>query len=362
MTSPARITIDLDALAANYARLQQQAKGVAVAGVVKANAYGCGLEPVARVLTDLNCPAFFVATCAEGQTLRAITRAPIYLLGGLHSGDMTAMRDAGLQPIINAPDDLHIWNAEARGAPCAIHFDTGMNRLGYSSLDVRTLLDDTTALRTAHITLALSHFACADEAHHPLTALQCDRFYQIRTALAPHMPDTQWSLCNSSGLFTCPDDLYDMVRPGYAMYGGNPTPDAANPMQSVVALHARIYQIRQALRGETVGYGATHRLENHATLATLGIGYADGLPRSFGTQGYVYVNGAPCPITGRISMDSMTIDITHMAANTPRVGDWVEIMGPHQGVDAVGTAAQTIGYEVLTRLGSRPHRVYTSTP
>lgn len=344
------LTVNLHALAGNYVSLRAMA-GVNTAGVLKADAYGVGLEPVARTLMDVGCRDFFVVTVAEGVRLRKVCPYNIYLLGGIHSGPMAAIKEHNLIPVLNCLEDIAAYKG-----PCAIHFDTGMNRLGLCVEETRKVMDNHALLSHLDVKLAISHFVAADEKDSPITMHQRQLFAQIHMRLKDVLPDTQWSLCNSAGILTgC--DVYDMVRPGYALYGGHPTPWIAAPSQPVVSLDAQILQVRRVKAGGSIGYNATYICKEDSVIGTVCLGYADGWLRSFSNQGVLYWEGVPCPIVGRVSMDSFGVDLTHLI-NKPRAGDKLEVLGKHQSIDAAAATGGTIGYELLTSLGSRYQRVY----
>jgi alanine racemase len=360
MSTHASLIIDLQALADNYQTLQTQAGShVQVAGVVKANAYGLGMEQVVAKLEQLNCPHYFVATMDEAVALRGFTNKPIAVLGGANDTDDVALcRTYTLTPVINSIAHLNLIKDDV---PVILHIDTGMNRLGLGADETQSLIDQPETLRRFNLQMVMSHFACADDINHPLSAQQSKTFKnfltQIRATLGRDVPA---SLSNSSGLFRCSNDMYQMVRPGMALYGLNPTPEQVNPMRPVVSLTAPILQLRDAPRGETVGYSATYQLHRPSRLATLGFGYADGLIRSLSSKGFVFWHDFACPIMGRVSMDLITIDLTDMPAHlpAPQIGDRVEILGPHQDADVLATNAGTIGYEILTQLSHRAKRDY----
>lgn len=364
LTPASLLTIDLDAVRANYRQLRVRVgPQVAVAGVVKADAYGLGLVPVAQALEQENCPAYFVAQLAEGVALRALTHAPIAVFNGpLSAEELRDYAAHNLIPVLNSMPQIERALAQEFRGPVMLHLDTGMNRLGLSAADCAHVAEHPNKfLRPLNLSLILSHYACADEAGHPLTAQQTARFAQLHAQLCRSMgAPIAASLANSSGIFRDPAAHHDMVRPGMSLYGLNPTPEGENPMAPVVTLQAPIVQIRDAPAGETVGYGATGLLKRASRLATLPIGYADGLPRSLSNRGQVVIGDHPCPIIGRVSMDSLTLDITDYPGHLPppQPGDWAEIIGPHQPADALATQAGTIGYEILTQLSRRAERRY----
>ncbi len=357
--APSILSVDLSAILANYQLLQRKAGGAAIAASIKANAYGLGATHVAPVLERAGCRHYFVASVSEGIALRAVTAHTIYVFGGIHAGDHDAFAAYNLIPVLNSLDDIARWKA----GPCAVFFDTGMNRLGLGADETARVLAAPQLLRHLDVRVFISHFACSEDAPHPLNALQLDRFAAIRAALAAHYPNALWSLCNSSGIMHFGQVHYDMVRPGYALYGGNPTPETANPMRPVVTLQSRVLQTRHVAAGDTIGYSATHRFDEAAETATIFLGYADGVTRKLSNSaGQVYWQGQPCPILGRISMDLATIGISHLKDPKPQAGDMVEVLGPHQDIDALAGFAGTIGYEILTSLGLRYARRYIDAP
>ena len=358
-----RLTIDLGAVAANHdIFLRMVGATCSIAGVVKANAYGTGMGRVAAKLFEKGCQRFFVATPDEGFALRTLLpEADIAVLGGGLPQNMGAFIEARIEPVLNSLYDIALWRDAARKRdqilPAIIHLDTGMNRLGLSADEGETLIKDPGLLSGLDVKIVISHFACADEKDHPLTEHQYQRFHKF----AAHFPRAQKSLANSSGIFRRSDYHYDMVRPGMATYGLNPTPEVANPMNPVVSLEARILQVRHVKAGETIGYSATHSFKGAGLTATVGLGYADGFHRAHSGKAKVFWQGIACPLVGRVSMDLVTVDISHLKGQLPQAGDWFEVLGPHQTADQLADVAGTIGYEVLTNLGSRYQRLYRDT-
>ncbi len=357
------LTVDLDAIAANWRKLEKTAVPAECAGVIKADAYGCGIGPVARALAGAGCKTFFVATLDEARAARAaIPSAAIYVLSGFfqNSGDAFANIDA--RPVIGDLHELAEWDVFCRrsgwAGGAAIHIDTGMNRLGFTVADALGIVPRINS-GDHGITLVMSHLACAENLHHPLNAKQLATFREI-ASLFSGVPA---SLSNSSGVFLGAPFQFDMVRPGAALYGVNPTPEADNPMQPVVELKARIAQIRNIERGESVGYGGTWTARRPTRLAIVSAGYADGYFRAGGsndgTRGAdVMVAGKRCPVAGRISMDLMAVDITDLPHNAARRGHMVTLIGEGITVDELAHHFGTIGYEVLTSLGPRYARIY----
>jgi alanine racemase len=355
------LEIDLDAIAGNFKKLVERVgSNVRVGAVVKADAYGLGMEKVAPALARAGAKTFFVATLDEGLVLRdLLPRAQIAVLNGLVMGAPADFAKAALVPVLNDPGQIATWQGYAArrgGAPAMLHLDTGMARLGLSPKETQRLSNEPGRLEGFTLALIMSHLACANEAAHPLNDTQLDAF---RGALK-RLPSAPASLAASSGMFLGGDFLFDMVRIGAALYGVNPIPGRPNPMQQVVRLKAKILQVRDVDRGETVGYGAAHRIEQPTRIATVAMGYADGWLRSSSHRGSAHIAGKPAPVVGQISMDLITLDVTGHDPATLIPGSYVELLDERYGVDDAALAAQTIGYEILTSLGGRFHRVYRS--
>ena len=358
----AELIVDLGALVHNWRLLASMIAPAQCAAVVKADAYGIGIEPAVRALFDAGCRTFFVAHAGEGARVRdtAGPDAAIYVLDGLIAGagrlDTYASHD--LRPALCSQEDLRLWLEGGLGAriSSALHVDTGMNRLGLSPSDAIALA----AQGSMQLDLVMSHFASSELPGDPLNAQQIARFESVRAAF----PALRASMANSSAVFLPQKPWFDLVRPGYALYGGNPTPGRTNPMRPVVTLCAPVIQTREIGVGETVGYNAQGRAARPTRLAVIGIGYADGLPRNLmATQtrqgGEAMIAGVRCSFAGRVSMDLTVLDVTDVPG--PVIpGTPVELLGDVIGVDDMGARAGTIGYEVLTNLGRRYHRVYRS--
>jgi len=284
--------------------------------------------------------------------------AEIFVLNGLMPGAEAACLDARLVPVLNGLEQIDAWTALARrrgrALPAALQLDSGMARLGLAPAEVDRLVEDPARLDGIALRLVMSHLACADEPDHPANRLQLARFEAQRRRL----PAAPASLANSSGIFLGSDYHFDLARPGAALYGVAPVPGAANPMRPVVRLDARVIQTRTIETGEAVGYGHVFRASAPTRLATIGVGYADGWLRAVGPEGCAWLGDHALPIAGRVSMDSTILDITGLGAAKLATGDFVELIGPHQPVDAVAAAAGTIGYEILTSLGGRYRRRY----
>ncbi len=357
------LTVDLDAIIANWRRLEKTAVPAECAAVVKANAYGCGIEPVARALSKAGCKTFFVANVEEARIARAaVPEATIYVLGGYfqNTGEHYAKIDC--RPVIGDLNELAEWDVFCRrtgwSGGAAIHIDTGMNRLGLTLSEAQAIIPRINA-GDHGITLVMSHLVSAEQLNSPVNAKQLAAFRGI----ASEFTGVPASLANSSGIFLGAPFQFDLVRPGVALYGVNPTPEADNPMQPVVDLKARIVQIRNVERGETVGYGGTWTARRPTKLAIIAVGYADGYFRAAsandGTRGAeVVVAGKRCPVAGRVSMDLIAIDVTDLAPNAARRGHMVTLLGEGITVDELAHHFGTIGYEVLTSLGDRYARIY----
>jgi len=354
------LTVDLDAVAANYRLLVARAAGAVVAGVMKADAYGLGMDRVAPTLVRAGCRVFFTAHLDEGVRLRGIVPADctIHVLHGPPPGTAADFVAHRLIPVLNDPGQVREWSALCarlgRRLAAAVQVDSGMSRMGLSPADLAALGDPRDWLAPFEPVLLMSHLACADVPDHPMNARQRERFDAIRAAF----PAIRASLANSSAVFLGADFRYDLVRPGAALYGINPQPGQANPLRQAVSLDARIVQVRTIDAGDAVGYGARYVADGTRRIATIAVGYADGWLRALSGRGCAYIDGVRVPIAGTVSMDSITLDVTGIPDARLQPGMTVELLGAHQHVDAVATEAGTIGYEVLTRLGARFERRY----
>jgi alanine racemase len=356
--SGGRLTVDLDALADNWADLARQASSAETAAVVKADAYGIGLEPAASALGRAGCKTFFVALPSEGLRLRdALPGVVIYVLDGLIEGSAKVYAEADLRPVLNSWDEVEEWAAyKDRGIATgsAIHVDTGMNRLGLSlheAIELARRADLLTAIGPA---LIMSHLASADSPADPFNLRQLALFSEIRA----EFPDLPASLANSAGILLGEDFHFDLVRPGIALYGASPV---AAPLRTVVTAEARVLGVREVDEGEAIGYGASERVKRASRIAVLAAGYADGYHRQAGSSderkgAQVYIRGRAAPLIGRVSMDLIAADVTEVRAVAR--GDWAELFGPNVSIDDVARTAGTIGYELLTGLGRRYARRY----
>ena len=355
----ARLTIDLDALAANHACLQTLAGAAEVAPVVKADAYGLGMAPVALRLWAEGARTFFVARLEEGEALRAALGparpAGIQVFDGCAPAAAPRLAAARLTPVLNSPAQVEAFAAFARARaaplPCALHVDTGMNRLGLRQQELEALLASPDRLSGLDVQLLLSHLACADQEEHRMNARQEGR---LRQALAL-FPGVRASLANTAGAFLGPAYLHQMIRPGVGLYGGGPFGKPHPTIRPVATFEAPILQVRAIGAGETVGYGAGFTADAGQRVAIVAAGYADGLLRS-GADGQAWFAGAHRRLLGRISMDLIAVDVTGCEDAAP--GAMVELLGPHVLLDDMAAAAGTIAYEALCRLAPRAQRTY----
>ncbi|HEY9079657.1 alanine racemase [Magnetovibrio sp.] len=355
------LTIDLDALKTNWLTCDRQsADDVETAAVVKAAAYGLGAERAALALQSAGCKTFFVATIDEGIHLREVLGSgpAIHIFNGLMDGAERDFTHHQLTPVLNSLAEIDAWRAYCTGAgeaqPCDIHVDTGMSRLGLPDDELQKVIDDPDHLTHLKLDMILSHLSVSEITDHPKNAEQLAKFRQILV----HMPPTRAAFANSSAIFLSPEYHFDVTRPGVALYGVNPTPGQPNPMAQVLRLQAKILQVRTIDTPQTVGYGATHTAQGCERIATVSLGYADGYRRNLSNSGVAYIGEYPAPVAGRVSMDLLTLDVSNVPEALCRPGTLVDLIGPHNPVDDVAERAGTIGYELLTGLGTRFHRVY----
>jgi alanine racemase len=363
------LTIDLDSIVGNYRLLRDTAFPAECAAVVKADAYGLGAAHVVPPLVAAGCRTFFVALLDEGIAVRQVLTktalqnpdcgvADIYVLGGLAPGAENVFTEYRLTPVLNSLAEVDAWANYARLRedlqPAAVHVDTGMSRLGLPPNELAELAQNHARLDGVRLTLVMSHLACADEPRNPLNRRQLDAFAAARSILPP----APGSLANSSGIFLGAAYHADLVRPGVSLYGGGPVPGQPNPMAQVVRLQGKILQVREIDTPQTVGYGATHHAEKREKIATVAVGYADGYLRALSNRGSAYVGDFRVPLVGRVSMDLITFDVSGVSDDLVRPGEMIDLIGPNNPIDSLAAEADTIGYEILTSLGDRYHRVY----
>lgn len=363
------LTIDLAAIVSNWRLLRDRVAPAQCAAVVKANAYGAGIAPVARALADAGCKTFFVAHVHEALALRRVLPREeyvIYTLNGIAGGREAAiaLRDSLLRPVIGTFEELALWRSlsgtSANPAlPMALQFSTGMNRLGFAPREAGDVTQVLATVAGPQPDFVMSHFVSSEIPDDPMNPAQIAAFAEIRS----HFPALAGSLANSSGIFLPPEPYCDLVRPGYALYGGNPTPGLPNPMQPVVQLQAPVLQVRHVQPGETAGYNGVWTAKRPSRLAVIGVGYADGFLRSAGgpsDPGVAMIGGTACPIAGRVSMDLLILDATDAPEKAVHAGARAELLGAAITIDDLAERAGTIGYEILTGLGARYHRRYVS--
>ncbi len=364
-----RLTIDLGALQRNWSLLNQRAGDAECAAVVKANAYGIGIEHAVPALLKAGCKTFFVALPDEGRRVRKIApENDCYILNGLFPNADGFLIENNLRPVLSSVVQIKIWASAAKEArralPCAIQMDSGMTRLGLSSYELETVVADNSLMENLDIRLFMTHYACADDTGHPKTDSQRE-FFEQASVLLPGVPR---SAANSAADLQDAGHAFELARPGIALYGGEALNNVENPMEPVVTLEGRINQIRTAKAGDTVGYGATETLKRNSRIAYLSVGYADGYLRAASNMGVPMRAVAPparasfkgyvLKGVGRVSMDLTAFDVTDIPPDEIAEGDWVELFGRTIPVDDVARAAGTIGYELLTGLGSRYARNY----
>lgn len=356
----ATLHIDLDAIVANWRAIGAAVRPATAGAVIKADAYGLGARPVSDALAAAGCRSFFVAMLCEALPLaRSLSdQATIYVLNGLLPGEEAECAAAGVVPVLNSIDQLDRWadlaRTQRRRLPAILQVDSGMARLGLSPDEVASLAASSKGLDGLDLHFVISHFACADEPTHPANAAQRDRFERL-AAMFPNVPRC---LDNSGGALASSARHFDLARAGLALYGGAPIAERPSPMRPVVRLAAPIIQLRRLRTGGGVGYGLTFTARRETLLATIPVGYADGWPRHLSGRGCAYIGPHRVPIAGRISMDSLTLDVTDVPSDLLGPGASVELIGAHQTIEDVARDAGTISYEILTRLGSRYARVY----
>ncbi len=353
------LEVDLAAIVANWRLLGTRHPPGAVAGVVKADGYGLGARQVTPALYAAGCRHFFVALLDEALAIRALVPdAMLAVLGGLFPGSEAEHLAHDIVPVLGSLGEVDAWTAAARSAgrvlPAILHVDTGMSRLGLDGRELAVLQQDHARLAGLALRYVMTHLVASETAADPLNEHQRERF----AAACAGLPPAPRSFANSSGVFLGAGWGSDLARPGAALYGLNPTPGAPNPMRRSVRLHARVLAVREVPAGTGVGYNATWHAARPSRIATAAIGYADGLHRSLSNQGRAFFDGRPVPLVGRVSMDLTTFDVTEALDVVP--GAWLEIIGPTQTPDDLAAAAGTNGYEVLTSLGRRFHRIYQS--
>ncbi|MDS7595591.1 alanine racemase [Agrobacterium tumefaciens] len=354
------LTIDLGALRDNYLSLRAMAPTALTAAVVKADAYGLGADMVSTTLYDAGCRNFFTAHIDEALSLRLRipSDARIFVLNGLQPGNETSCSSMAVIPVLNSLEQIEQWSGHAQKLgttlPAAVQVDTGMSRLGLAPEELAILAEKRELLDGIDVQFVMSHLACADEPEHLANAAQLS----VMRKTAAVFPDAPVCFSNSGGIFLGADYHNQLMRPGIALYGGAPSTVRPNPMKSVVRLDIAVIQTRTVPAGSMVGYGGSFSTTQETRLATIAAGYADGLPRSLSSRGAAWFNGVRLPIVGRVSMDSIILDISALPEGTLTNGSLVQMIGPDQTLEDIAEDAGTIAYEILTGLGRRYRRTY----
>ncbi|HYC94909.1 MAG TPA: alanine racemase, partial [Sphingomicrobium sp.] len=331
--------LDSQALQNNWRWLQRTA-GVPAGAAVKADGYGLGAREVTRLLAKAGCRDFFVSTWAEAEALGPLPEgAELSILHGVGPDDLDAVHASKARPVLNTVAQIARWKEAAPGRLCDVMVDTGMNRLGLRIEEIAHL--DGLEIHTLH-----SHLACADE-DSAMNAVQRDRF----AAVAATIEARRYSLANSAGICLGRDYSFDLVRPGLALYGGVPRPEAIGHIAQVAYPEAEIVQRRVVRTGETIGYGATWTASADTEAAIVNIGYADGYLRCFAGRGSARVGGRTLPLIGRVSMDLIALNVS--AAPGLREGDWVTL---DYDLPSAAEASGLSQYELLTGLSERLER------
>ena len=358
------LEINIDSIIHNYQLINNKVGNTECAAVLKADAYGMGASVVAKALDKVGCSTFFVATIDEGIELRACfskNENQIAVLSGLLEGSEDIFYSNKLTPVLNDTEQIKKWaiyNKQKKiSATSILHIDTGMNRLGLTINELYDIIKNPTELKELHVEWIMSHLACGDQPRDIMNEKQLSVFLNAKK----EFPNVKASLANSAGVFLGQSYHLDMVRPGIALYGSGSGSIPSKPLKQVIKLYSRILQIRTLSTGASVGYGASYRVSEATRVATVGLGYADGYLRSLSNCSWVFFNGLRLPVIGRISMDYITIDITQIASEKIKTGDFIEIIGDKFTLDDLATVANTVPHELLTRLGTRHHRIYRNT-
>jgi alanine racemase len=357
------ITIDLDALAANYRYCRERIAPAGCAAVVKADGYGLGIRHVARALHHAGCRQFFTAKHREGIVLRSLLpNVEIFVLEGVTADRATAFCDHDLVPVLISLQQAREWAAHARSLgrrlPAMIDIDSGMTRLGFSEAELRRLTAGRDDLDQLEIRYTMTHFACADEADPAFSRRQVERFDRLRRLL----PEAPTSIGNSAGGLLGGEFAGDLARVGIALFGATPYLEDSVPLRPVLRVQSRILQLREIEEETAVGYGATYTARPGTRIATVGTGYADGYPWSLGNHGIAAVGGYRVPVIGRVSMDLITLDVTTVPDELVQPGQLVDLIGPDISLEEVARLAGTISYEILTGLGQRASRTFLGGP
>lgn len=357
--------IDLKAVQKNYLILKEKSFPATCAATVKANAYGLGISEISNALYKIGCRDFFVATLGEAIFLRRLQPdATIYVFHGIKYNETEAFLGQNLIPVLNDIEQTKLWNNFAKDKkltlPAILHFDTGINRLGINISDATVIKKNNHIIENLDIKYIMTHLACSNEIDNIRNAQQLAEFNKLKKTLS-NFKNLKATIANSSAIFLSNDYLFDLVRPGAALFGINPTPYLPkNPMNSVIRLTSKIIQIKHVQKDGMVGYGNICPVKKGTVLATVAIGYADGYLRSLTNRSYCYLKGKFVPTLGKVSMDMVMIDISNFKKSEIKVGDEVEIIGNHINLSILSTQAGTIPYEILTSFSQRFKKIYIS--
>jgi len=355
----AQMVIDLNAIRQNFLALRRLAPEAECAAVVKGDAYGHGMLAAADVLQQAGARTFYVAVPEDGQRLRrAGILGRIAVLGGLlpHLADEYVRNR--LTPVLNDRGQIECWSGMAHSAGRKlegfIHFDTGMNRLGLRSRDVAWLAERVDQLAALMVSCHMTHLCSADDLDFERCSDQRKRFLESIALLPP----ASRSIANSAASYFGSEYSLDMYRPGKATFGINPIAGRANSLYQPAAVHAPVLQVEELARGEPVGYSSTFRSFERARIATVGIGYVNGYPRAASNRAKVALGGFLAPVVGRVSMDVITVDVSHIPECLIHLGAPVEITGPYIPAAELAHASGTNEHEIMISLGRGCSRSY----
>lgn len=357
------LDINLNSVCKNYNIIKKKVgEKCIVAATVKANAYGLGVDKIVPALLKVNCKFFFVATTNEAIQLRKINKKiSIFILNGLITSDIKILKKYNLIPVINNLEQLKKIERFQKGKKynfnIALHFDTGMSRLGFDQVETRKLIRNKKDLiKHSNVILVMSHLACADDKKSKLNKKQLLKFNDIKA----HFPESLKSISNSAGILLGNNYHFDMVRPGISLFGGHCQKNERKIYRQVVSLRSRPIQVREIYPGDTVGYGATYIAKKTMKIATFGLGYADGFDRLFSNNYFIYFKKKKLRIVGRVSMDLITIDLSNIKNTKSLINREFEIIGSKYTINNIAKTINTIPYEILTNLGKRYQRRYIS--
>lgn len=357
------LTIDVGAIADNWRQLAKRVGKAECSAVVKTNAYGLGMTRIAPALSWAGCKTFFVTNVAEGVELRqCLGGQRIFIFHGNYSNTEADFLANDLIPVLNTTKQVADWSSFAKKSgkklPAALHVDTGMTRLGVTFAELEELLNTPDAFDGIELVMFMSHLACADEKDNPKNALQKTFFSDACKKIKKRWANIEFSFANSAGVFLGEEYLFDVVRPGIALYGCNPCLHQKNPMKPVVRLQGKILHVQDVDTAQTVGYGASYCVPAKGRIATVAVGYGDGFPRSAGNKAYGYIGDIKAPLVGRVSMDLVAFDISAVSEKLVSTESFIDLIGLNNSVDELALSAGTISYEILTNLGQRYFRNY----